>query len=418
MYNTKKIALANEDSPKGLLHIAIFIYWAVLVIWQNIGEYNARSSIDTIIKIGLLLWLMFWYFYSMKNVKTNIIKFSIFLLFIVTQILTLFSERNLGFSTLIAYVFPSMFLFLSFVYGCNYQMDKKQYKVFLKCVIVVVAYAAIYALIFKTSQFTSALSISNAYGNELSSFFISNHEYGMYLAGGIIACMACLEFNKDEPFSKRFIYVLAILLFVPNLVLTFSRTAMLALVAFLLLYVTFRGKSKQRMIVIFWCLFLIAIFLVFGDIRDFVIKIVLKDNNDAGRGDLYSLASDYFNDGTAWEQFFGRGIETPREYFVDATDHGSIHNAYLQVLLYYGIAGFLFMVVFIFCRFVAALKLINKDRFVGSLSFGLVAFCATLMFTNTTILFTSPIDSFFLTAFSIVIPKYLENGLGADGGQK
>ena len=167
-----------------------------------------------------------------------------------------------------------------------------------------------------------------------------------------------------------------------------------------------------------WCLFLIAIFLVFGDIRDFVIKIVLKDNNDAGRGDLYSLAIDYFNDGTAWEQFFGRGIETPREYFVDATDHGSIHNAYLQVLLYYGIAGFLFMVVFIFCRFVAALKLINKDRFVGSLSFGLVAFCATLMFTNTTILFTSPIDSFFLTAFSIVIPKYLENGLGADGGQK
>ena len=418
MYNTKKIALANEDSPKGLLHIAIFIYWAVLVIWQNIGEYNARSSIDTFIKIGLLAWLAFWYFYSMKNAKMNVVRLSLFMFFVISQLLTLFFEKSLGFSTLVSYIFPSMLLFLSFVYGSNYKISRKQYKNFLNCVIILVAYAAIYAILFKTSQFTSALSISSAYGNELSSFFVSNHEYGMYLVGGIVACIVCLEFVREVSFIKKIPYLLALILFIPNLVLTFSRTAMLALSVFILLYVMLQRKSKQKIIIIALLLLTVIVFATSGGLREFVLKIVLKENNDAGRGELYALAIRYFNDGTLWQQLFGRGIETSREYFVNSTDHGSIHNAYLQVLVYYGAVGFLFMIGFIFSRFVAAVKLINKDCFIGVLSLGLVALCTTLMFTNTTILFNSPVDSFFLTSFTIILPKYFANGLETNEGQK
>lgn len=147
------------------------------------------------------------------------------------------------------------------------------------------------------------------------------------------------------------------------------------------------------------------------DVREFFFKIVLKDNNLAGRDELYELAIQYFNNADVWEQLFGRGITETRDYFTISTTHGSVHNAYLQVLLYYGVIGLIFMLCFILCRFFAAIKLIKKDKFLGVLNLGLTLTGVLLMTTNTSIIFNSPIDSFFLTSFFMVIPKYTENAV-------
>lgn len=400
-----------KSRNKSFLHIAIFIYWAVLVVWQNIGEYTARSSIDTIIKMGLLAWLCFWYIITIPKVRFKVRHLKLFLLFVVTQLISFQAESSHGLGIIVAYVFPSLFLFLSIVYGYDYKLNVKQYITFLNCVIAVVAYAAIYALIFKTEQFISAFSISSAYGNELTSFFMSNHEYGMYLIGGIIACIVCMEIKKNMSVFERLVYFSCLVLFIPNLVLTYSRTSMLAMAGFIFVYIFMYSKSKMRRIVIITGILVGLSVLVLPDFREFIMKIVLKDNNLAGRDDLYDLAIDYFKEGNVWQKLFGRGIGASRKYFESETTHGSVHNAYLQVLVYYGIAGVVFMVGFLVNRFITAGELMKKNRFWGMLEIGLIVVCSLLMMTNTAVLFNSPIDSFFLTAFTIVIPNYLRNHL-------
>ncbi len=393
------------------LHIVFFIYWAVLVIWQNIGEYTAGTTMDTMLKMVLLLGLAASYFLNVQNAKIDWIHFLLLLIFIVTQIVTLYMELSLSLSLIVSYVFPSLLIFLSCVYGNNYKVIKKEYLVFLNCVIAVVAYTAIYAVIFKTEQFLSAFSISSAYGNELSSFFVSNHEYGMYLIAGIIGCIVCLELKKDEQLKHKIVYLLCILLFIPNLILTYSRTSIFAMVGFLIIYVMFRGKSKTKMLFIIGAVMVIIAFVLLDTFREFVLKIVLKENNLAGRDDLYKIAIEYFKDGNLVQQLFGRGIQATREHLEAEAAHESAHNAYLQILLYYGIVGLTFMLGFLAMRVISALRLISKDRFWGVLSLGLIAVCSLVMFSNTAFIFNSPIDSFFLTMFMIIMPKYLENSI-------
>ena len=411
MSNNNVNPTAEKKVGDRFIHIAIFIYWALLVVWQNIGETATGSTIDTALKMVLLVFLTASYFICVRNPQINIIRLILLVAFVLTQVVTLFFEPNLGLRIIVSYVFPALFLFLSFVYGNNVKITKKQYVVFLNCVIAVVAYSALYAIIFMPEQFLGAFSISNAYGNELSSFFVSNHEYGMYLFAGIAACIFCLDIKKDKPFYHKIIYIVCLVLFLPNIVLTFSRTSMLATAIFLVVYVLFIGKSRMKILLLIVAFVALAAFAFSSTIRDFVLNIVLKENNMAGREDLFNLAIEYFNEADLLGQIFGRGIEESRAYFVAHTDHGSVHNAYLQVLTYYGVAGLLFMIGFMASRFVAAFKLVKKDRFIGVFSIGLLIACALMMVSNTSVIFNSPIDSFFITAFAIVIPKYLENGI-------
>ncbi len=416
MYKEDLTQLKSVNKNKGYLHIVIFIYWAILVVWQNISEYSAQGTADTVLKVGLLIFLTISYLiFTGSNQRINPLNLALFTVFLISQIITFFFEPSVSFRTVVSYVFPLLFLFLSFVYNGGYKINKAQYITFLNCIIAVVAYSAMYAVIFKTEYFRQAFSITTAYSNELSSFFVSNHEYGMYLLAGIISCIACLEFKKSQPIKKKIIYFLCIILFIPNIVLTFSRTSILAMVGFLTVYIFFMGQSKTKRWAVVAILALVIVYAASETLRDFVLKIVLKENSTAGRDVLYRLAIDFYKESDLLHQIFGSGIQVARSFFDAETSHGSVHNAYLQVLIYYGAIGLIFMLGIIISRLNASVKLVKKDKFTGIVSLALTASCILLMFSNTTILFNSPIDSFFLTAFFIVVPKYLENDIMNQG---
>lgn len=411
MYNKKITPNKLQKDQNGFIHILLLLYWAILVIWQNIGEYTARSNADVVVKIFLLAMLVVGYFLGVKRHKNNGVAAFLLIVFAVSQFITFSAEKSGGLSLYVAYVFPVLFLFLSFVYGNKHTVSNNQYVTFLHGIIAIVAYAAVYAIIFKKEQFLSAFSITSAYGNELSSFFISSHEYGMYLVGGIISCVVCLELKKKEALSKKIVYYLCLVLFIPNLILTFSRTSMLGLIGFFFLFLLLFGKSKTKNIFVLLAFAFAFALLASEEVRNFFLNIVLKNNNMAGRDELYELSVYYFKSGTVLQRLFGRGITESRAYFEFYTSHGSIHNAYLQVLIYYGVVGLAFMIGFVVSRLVAAIKLIKVSRFVGALSVALIITCILLMLTNTAIIFNSPIDSFFLTVFMVIMPKYLENNV-------
>ncbi len=382
-------------------------YWTILVAWQNISRSETRSNIDIVIKIGLLLYFTVFYLKRSSVLHSNIL-----LVFVIgaTLMITATRSEDFSLSILISYIYPLLFMTMVYSIGNHFVIIQKHLIIFCNWIIVVVLYASIYALIFCREQFVNAFSVSNAYGNELSSFFISSHEYGLYLVAGIVSSFLCLTISPAISPAKALFYIAALAVFAVNLILTFSRTSLLSLAIFLIIFAVFGKGSLRRWIIV---LSISCIIIVFCSpkLSSFVFDIVLKGNNLAGRDTLFDAAIDYYASGSFVDKLFGFGITSSRDLFSSTLNHGSVHNAYLQILLYYGAIGLSALVLFLLSQIMTNIRLFRKNRFWGSIFLGLNLSAAAIMFTNTTIIFTSPIDSYFLTIFMFIVPKYVRNAL-------
>lgn len=383
------------------------VYWGGLVLWQNIGLAETRESIDLVIKMGLIVYFTVFY---LLRAKTFNAKALITMALAMCLLVTASSEKQFPLSNVIAYVYPILILFLVYGLGDSMEINCSHLLAFCNCVICITGYAAIYAVLFRWEQFAGVFSVENAYGNELSSFFISSHEYGTYLVASIISAIICLRLDSDMSRLRKSLYIMAIVLFGVNLILTFSRTSMLGLAVFLTIYSFFEvPKAKKWIITV--CVLIGAVLILFPSLSEFVYKIVLKENDDAGRTDLFQYGVQYYNNGTVFQKVFGHGIYETRANFEKYYDYGSVHNGYLQVLLYYGLIGCSAMVVFILAQVFIGIRFIKKDRLIGTLSLALILCAASMMLTNTMLIFQSSIDSFFLTAFFVLVPKYVRNSV-------
>lgn len=383
------------------------LYWAILVAWQNISGVEARTGIDSVIKIGLLCYFVRFYTLRMKGISSKIS--TVFFLSVIL-LLTALRTETYSLSIFIAYVYPILFMCMVYGIGDKFVISKTHFISFCNCVIVITFYAAVYAIIFCWNQFQGASSVSQAYGNELRSFFISSHEYGLYLVSAIVSCFLCLEFQPSISSFKKMIYIICMLLFLINLLLTFSRTSILALFIIVVIF-SFVGNGKLRKWTQMSLVVSVLIVLFSANFSDFFYSIVLKENQTGGRDVLLEGAFMYFSNGSIIEKIFGFGISETRTFFANTYNHGSIHNTYVQILLYYGIAGLIFLITFIWSQIVACVQLIKTNRLLGSFFLGLVLSASAMMFTNTAIVFTSSIDSYFLTIFMFIVPKYVRNAI-------
>lgn len=383
------------------------VYWAVMVAWQNISRAQPRSSVDMMIKIGVLAYFVCFFLRHSRKVSRKILWV---LLLTLCLLMTAFVEAQFTLGTLISYFYPIIFLAMAYGLGDRFEINREQLISFCNCVIAITLYAAIYALIFCGDQFANLSSLRSAYGNELKSFFLSSHEYALYLAAAIISCVLCMRLNPDVTRKQKAYYLTAMAIMIPNFILTYSRTALAGLVLFLLTFV-FLGNGKIRRIIITAIILFLLACVFIPQMTDFIYRIVLKENRVSGRDILAAGAVDYFWESTFFCQIFGSGFYATRTFFEMQYSHGSVHNAYLQVLLYYGIAGLLFLIVFLVTQLYTCWKFMKKERFLGAVYLGFVIMSAMMMITNTQIIFTSQMDSYFMTIFMFVVPKYVRNAI-------
>lgn len=393
-------------------HIVLFIYWFALLIWQNVRSVGNRGGIDTMIKAGLIMLLVFYFCFNVQRLKINALIATIFLA--ISSVATLMSSGGITFSLLLYYMYPVFLYFIIYAVGWNAQINKQQLISLMHWTIIMVAYIVVYAIIFCREQFTSAFSISSAYGNELSSFLFSSHEYGMYLAYGTMAIFLCMELSDSITLVRKFFYIIGIVAFLVNLVLTFSRTSIVAFVAMFTVYVIFcAGKSIKRVLLL--AIFVLVLAIVFiPQLTEFVVNIVFKDGNDAGRGDLTQLGFSLFWEATSFQKVFGDADFGST--LDDFTDHGNLHNGYLQMLLTNGIKGVVFLVSIIISSFRSnrsVIKCSESEKNLCRMFNGFLIASGLVMLTNTSALFQSSIDSYFLTLFAIIIPKYVRNAINA-----
>ena len=88
-------------------------------------------------------------------------------------------------------------------------------------------------------------------------------------------------------------------------------------------------------------------------LRTFFYSIVFKGNASASRDVLFSMALDYYDEGNLVEKLWGQGITESRQFFERETSHGSVHNAYLQILLYFGVVVVIFIIALFVCQLYA-----------------------------------------------------------------
>lgn len=404
MYSEK-----NTSKYQNNVDIVFFIYWAVLVLWQNINPGGTGTMYDTLIKTALFgITIVYFLLHTKGN---NFKYFGVFIIFAINILISFLSERYVSLRTILNYFFPVLLSFFTLIIGSKYEIRKSQLIRFLNCVIAVVLYTALYAMLFMPEYFVNALSIDSAYGNELSSFFYSNHEYALYLLSGIISCIFIIELDKGIHLFRKILYVVCGIIFGINLILTFSRTFILGAVSFFAIYLIFNRKSKFAKLIFVLVILVLLVIIFIPQANEFFIKIVLKDNNLAGRDDLSDLAVKTFNDSSLFQKLWGQGVTKMQSLFTDVTSHQSVHNAYLQILLCFGVSGLMAILLFLFTRFLNSIKIIRHNRFIGVANTAMVISCFAVMFFNTTMLFNSSVDSFFLTVFMIIVPKYVGNAI-------
>ena len=399
--------LLKETFTKNIAFV-LALYWIVLVLWQNVSLQTSRGGVDVFLKIILLIYFIYNFSIRSKGL------FSGFPIVLCITIFFVFSAINepslLSVNIIISYLYPSILIFLVYGIGNDFEINKKQLISFCLCVIVTMLYAVLYGVIFFPEKITSAILATGAYGHEYSSFFISSHEYGMYLVFAIISSVVCLKYSSNLTLTKKLIYISIIVIFLLNLIITFSRTSILAFVIFISVYLFYERGQVKRGIVIFFITSLIFI-LSYPTTHSFIFNVILKGNNLAGRDVLFNNAISYFQSSSYFQFFFGHGITEPQEYFSNKFGHSSVHNGYLQVLLFYGISLFSSLLIFLYLQIKYNYKIIYHNRFIGSVFLAGNLMSIAIMFSNTTMIFNSSIDSYFLTVFSFIVPKYVSNSI-------
>ena len=155
-----------------------------------------------------------------------------------------------------------------------------------------------------------------------------------------------------------------------------------------------------------------GLMLISSEIRELFLLIIFKNQSGIGaREKLFEVGMQIFREGDLGQKIFGNGIETVAKIVREKTALGSLHNAYLQILACYGLVGLISFFAFIATQIYAAMQLYRTSKFYSVLFLALIGSALAMMFTNTTVLFTSPIDSYFLTVFVILVPKYVRNSI-------
>lgn len=384
----------------------LLAYWIILVVWQNVNSVGAKSVADMIVKTGLLIYLVSAFFFGSNNKMRNPLLIAAFF---ISLLISYLGEEELNINITVSYAFMFTSVFCVYGIGDMFTIQKTDFILFLRGVIIVGLYCAFYAMIFSTSQFLNAFRVSNAYGNELSSFFSSSHEYGLYMSSGIISSYICLELDQDKTWRK--LYIPAMIIFIPNLILTFSRTTIFGTAVYFLcfMFLTHKGKTKRAVVII--ALFGTLLFFTNPQINYYLTKVVFKNNLIGSRENLYHLAIEMLKNANLKERILGYGIYQTRSIFETHTRYGSVHNAYLQIMLYYGLIGILWLIIMIFKQLSIISRVRKRNNYIFSISISLLFWAISMMLTNTFIVFTSSVDCFFMTIFSIIIPKYLINSL-------
>ena len=403
----------TKQQKKGKhVYIMLFLYWLILLIWQNIRTGENRDGIDTVIKAGLIVFLTIYFYFCSRSIKSNVLL--VFLFYLLAYSFAKLTSAKFDLTDAMYYYFPLLMFLVTLGMGGNSTISKEDLIRLCYMLIIAVFYIVVYAMIFQREAYLQAIRASNAYGNELTSFLASSHEFGYYLAFGIMAAILCMDLDEKMSPAKKAGLIIAIIMFSLSLILTFSRTAIVAFIVMLLWYVLSSGKRKLKKAIFGIVFASLLLILIIAPLREYFLLVVFKDNNDAGRDELAAAGLEIFKRAPLGNMLFGYDRHSVQRYLARWYRHSSFHNSFIQTLTCNGLIGVAFPIgCFIYeaVHIAKTVKLAPEWKRLANLFYSFMfALLITLLF-QTNSLFASSIDSYFLTFFCFLLPIYVDNAI-------
>lgn len=234
----------------------------------------------------------------------------------------------------------------------------------------------------------------------LSGATFNRNNFGFFMAIGASISTGLLFYkNTYQLTTFNFVTLIALLLlFLFNLLFSYSRASWLFYIVFIFVMTTLDYKqfSKKNYLVFFIIFILIvSIFLYFDNLSSRLIQ--LFQMRDGGRMPIWNDALNLIQK----NYIFGYGLMTYD--YIASQPKLSIHNSVLEIILFLGIFGFITFTILLY--FILKEIIQNKNNFYLALFF---AFLVITQFDNSIIKGITSLSSLALFAFFIFADKTKE----------
>lgn len=392
--------------------VAIFIYYITLNVFSIFKlQETSLSGLLPLWNTACFVILSISLLYS-ERLRTISSKQAIVVtLFIVSNLLTMWimitdpssPQSLLG----PAQLMPLAYLILFMLLMGESKVSPLSFLYINKMVAIFAVFACILSLAMNASYIANdLLFISNSYEAALSSFFSNRNSFGFFLVVALASTFLCLLNSRGR--RKRLLYVATIILFIASLILTMSRTAMIAFVIFIAIFSVIKyGIKGIAGLLLGLALAIMTTYAVLG--QTFVeSNIIRAEAGTTGRDILQEYGIDYYKSRNV---IMGSGVSIPSHDLTEEYGYSSFHSSYITILTEGGLVLAAAHIALL-ATVVKNIYYIRKyDKNIYALLLSLLIAFLVYDFMETNILFRFEANSMLITTVLVIAPLYLVNFL-------
>lgn len=401
-------AIASKSTTKQNLNFAfVFIVYIIAAnLFQILGIYEQYPTLDSAWKATVLLGLLSFTIFKVRKAPTinrSYWPFFVALLLyqLVNPLVTGDIPRSIGEITAIA--FPPISFFVFLILFNTYNMNERQLMLFMKLFVIFILYACIFNIFVNYDIITSLSTNVRSYELNLSAFFDNRNTFGFYL----FLAAAC-NFYLILKNRRNLFFYFTIFVIIGSLLLTLSRSSIVALMVFLLAFLVLENRIKLYFKYLAACIGIIVAVAMIPSLNEFITNNVIREEAGlSGRDAVYTQAAGLLDTGK--DILFGIGYNNSQSQLEQQTGYTSAHNTYLAILIR---GGVLLLSFFIIAMIFAANKMTKVRQYNKQLGNFLIALLISYLiysFAESQVIFFSSVTSFTITTFIILIPLYLSN---------
>ncbi len=352
-----------------ILFIIILINYIPLILpnmvsKESFGVGTIPMMICFIIEILMLVGYLFKKVKIEKETKFNLILLSVITFVLLAfQAINFFTTGQVSFMDIINIGCIFINILLLIVLLLNVKIKEEYIYSFFKCIIYMSLAACLVNVIlyFKEILITMGFIKSKEWVN-IKSFFANRNQFAFFLYLGIISDFFVMQK------SNKLIYKITLPIFLLNLLLTMSRTGIMAIIILFGLMFLFTDKiSKKTKIITIVSLCILAI-IAFIAIKMYIPKLwntidkyflrIERIKDLSGRTEIWKVGTDLLFSSPI-NFIFGVGrFQSTKLLNIDGKVFTQFHNIYIDLLLTAGLVGFLY---FGFIYFTIIKKVLKSD---------------------------------------------------------
>lgn len=382
--------------------ILLFIFFFSTVLPQML-YLTREDTVGIILKVFLtivvLSYILFWVI--KQQLEINIIEILLGIILLLIQIFSnwIFSYLDAGITlegmVNISISFLYYVLFMSLL--SLEKVGKKGILIFGDFYNFFLLYACIVNIILNYQNILDLNIMSSSYEYNFSSFFTNRNTFALFLLIGVMLTLYSMSV-RSITFDK-IIFLIIIL----NLLLTFSRTALLGSLVFISLFYILNIRKhifRKIILLIFFLVIIFTISSITGFNSFFLNNIIRLEVGTTGRTAIWKEVLEVINSNNI---FFGVGQSIAKYY--------TIHNTLLTILAYGGILLVIFY-IFLFIGIIRIdVKIYKRDKQLGALFISSLITFFVISNTETIIPFLSNALNTIYTILIVLMPRYCINML-------